>query len=481
MKRLIAYALAMLIMGASFGPIRTFAQSGDAPAPAATAAAAPEPTPAKPAPSALFAEASNYAPNKFKEFAEKKVPFDPKLLDQTLKEQREMAARFAAEVSARADLAGEDFYYLGMLYSLADNDAGTLDALRKYMAARADAGGEHPQGARYIVALRGARMDRIEEAEKAIAAYVAHEPQKPGERVTIEKAITTAYRKARQLEPATRHAEEAFKAAKLVQPMANNPTARDFALYTSGIALAELYSETKRPNEAIAVLDEIRREALKGSSQRLYADSTAKLAEILIENGRKPEAMKMIDESISYVNTNVKDVNTKRNLLHSLGRKKRQLRIQGEVAPEIAVAKWIEQEPLKISELRGQVVLLDFWATWCGPCIIAFPHLKAWYKKYKDKGLVIVGMTKYYGQGGGRPMKPAEELSFVQKFVKDHGLPYGIAVADTEDNMRNYGVTGIPTAVLIDRRGIVRFVDTGGDAGTAHEIADMLEKLIQEQ
>jgi thiol-disulfide isomerase/thioredoxin len=477
MKRLIAYALSMLMMGASLGPIRTFAQSGDA-----STAAASAPAPASRPPAALFADASNYAQNKFKEFSDKNVPFDPKLLEKTLQEQRELAARYATELSARTDLAGEDFYYIGMLYSLADNDASTLDALRKYMAASPAASGEHPQSARYIVALRGARMDRIDEAESALAAYIAHEPQKPGERVTLEKAITNAYRKVKQVERATAHAEEAFKAAKLVQPMPNNPTARDLALYTSGTALADLYSQTKRTDEAIVVLDEIRRAALASStSQRLYADATAKLSEILVENGRKPEAMKMIDESITYVNANVKDASIQRNLLYSLGRKKRQLRLRGEAAPEITVAQWIDHEPLKISDLRGQVVLLDFWATWCGPCIIAFPHLKAWYEKYKDKGLVIVGMTKYYGEGSGRPLKPAEELSFVQKFVKDHGLPYAIAVADTEDNMRNYGVTGIPTAVLIDRRGIVRFIDTGGDVGTAHEIADVLEKLMQEQ
>jgi thiol-disulfide isomerase/thioredoxin len=131
--------------------------------------------------------------------------------------------------------------------------------------------------------------------------------------------------------------------------------------------------------------------------------------------------------------------------------------------------------------LRGHVVLLDFWATWCGPCIIAFPHLKAWYEKYKDKGLVIVGMTQYYGTAAGRAVTQPEEIVFVEKFKKEHALPYGIAIAAGEDNMRNYGVTGIPTAVLIDRRGIVRFIDTGGDQGTAHEIADVLERLIQEQ
>jgi thiol-disulfide isomerase/thioredoxin len=477
MKRLIACALSMLLTGALPGPISAFAQqNGPAAAPAASPAPADKGTP-----KALYEEASNYAPNKFKEFQAQKVPFDPKLLEKTLKEQREMAARHASLLSTRAGLAGEDFYYLGMLYNLADNAEATLDALKKYMAASAETAGEKAQGARYIVAVRAARLDRLEEAESALAAYTSHAPQRPAERVAIEKELTKALRKARQHLRATPHAEEAFKAAKLVQPTATNPTARDFSLYTAGIALAELYSETKKTDAAVAVLEEIRSAALQTASQRLYADTTAKLAEILIENGRKPEALKMIDESITYVNKNVKDANIQRNLLHSLGRKKRQLQVQGEVAPEITIAQWIDQEPLKISDLRGRVVLLDFWATWCGPCIIAFPHLKSWYAKYKDKGLVIVGMTRYYGVAGGREVQPPEELSFVQKFKKQYGLPYGVAIAEGEDNMNKYGVTGIPTAVLIDRRGIVRMVDTGGDAGTAHEVAAMLEKLIQEQ
>jgi thiol-disulfide isomerase/thioredoxin len=467
--------LITLTLGATLQPAGIFAQSGRV-APATNA-----PQTNKRTAAALYQEASNYASDKFKEFNARKLPFDPKLLEKTLQEQREMAARYASELNTRSDLAGEEFYFLGMLYNMSDNAEGTLDALKKFLAAKDTASGEHAQGARYIVAQRAARLDRLEEAESALADYITHEPQKPSERAAIEKSLVAAYRKAKQPERATAHGEEAFKAARLVQPSPANPTARDFALYTAGTALADVYVETKKIDQAIAVLEEIRRAALASTSARLYADTTAKLSEVLIDSGRKPEALKMIEESVTYVNANVKDPKTKLSLLRNLDRKKRQLRVQGEVAPELTVGRWIDQEPVKLSDLRGHVVLLDFWATWCGPCIIAFPHLKEWYEKYKDKGLVIVGMTKYYGEAAGRAVAPADELTFVQKFKKEHALPYGIAVADNEDNMRNYGVTGIPTAVLIDRRGVVRFIDTGGDAGTANEIAVVLERLIQEQ
>lgn len=467
--------LMMLTLGATLQPASTFAQSGRSVPPTN----APETN--KRTAAALYQEASSYATDKFKEFANRKLPFDPKLLEKTLQEQRELAARYAAELNTRKDLAGEDFYFLGMLYNMSDNAEGTLDALKKYLAAKETVAGEHAQGARYIVAQRAAATARLEEAENTLAAYIAHEPQKPSERATIERSLVSAYRKAKQPERATAHAEEAFKAAKQVKPLPTNPSARDFALYTTGTALADVYVETKRINEAIAVLEEIRRAALDSSAARLYADTTAKLSEVLIDSGRKPEALKMVEESVTYVNANVKDPKTRLSLLRNLERKKRQLRVQGEVAPELTVGRWIDQQPVKLSELRGHVVLLDFWATWCGPCIIAFPHLKEWYEKYKDKGLVIVGMTKYYGEAAGRAVAPADELTFVQKFKKEHEMPYGVAIADNEDNMRNYGVTGIPTAVLIDRRGIVRFIDTGGDAGTANEIAAVLERLIQEQ
>ncbi len=176
----------------------------------------------------------------------------------------------------------------------------------------------------------------------------------------------------------------------------------------------------------------------------------------------------------------MKDAKEQRVILSGLRGKQDHLRLQGEVAPELVVDKWIDQTPVKLSDLRGKVVLLDFWATWCGPCIAAFPNLKGWHEKYKDKGFVILGVTKYYGEGQGRELTPAEELTFLRDFKKEHGLTYGFAVGGAGENERLYSVYSIPTAVLIDRRGTVRFIETGS-GGSTEEIAAAIEKLIQEQ
>ena len=75
----------------------------------------------------------------------------------------------------------------------------------------------------------------------------------------------------------------------------------------------------------------------------------------------------------------------------------RQVKVVGEQAAPLNVEMWVNGEPLKPEDLQGKVVLLDFWAVWCGPCVATFPHLREWHEKYAEKGLVMVGLTTYYG------------------------------------------------------------------------------------
>ena len=428
--------------------------------------------------SVLYAEASTYATKKFQEFASKKLPFDPKLLEKTVQEQKELAARYAAELMARPNLSNDDLYYVGLLYHLSANEERTVEVLKRFLDKQSM--GEHPQVARYLLAVRAAQMNRLEEAEAALTDYLRFEPRKPSERVAMENALVAAYRKNKQRERAVAHAEEAFKTAKtLMQPGAKNPSA-DRLLYNSSNTLVDIYQEMKKPTEAsLAVLEEVRKLATAAPSPRLYVDATQKLADILVESKRKTEAVKLIEESIVYAKASI-GADDQRNALQKLQRKQKQLRFQGEVAPEISVVKWIEQAPLRISDLRGRVVLLDFWASWCGPCLAAFPHLREWQEKYKNRGLVILGITKYYGHGNGKELTPVEELGFLERFKKQHNLTYGVAVADTENNHRSYGVSVIPTAILIDRQGIIRLMTTGSGGGNETEISATIEKLLEE-
>lgn len=142
-------------------------------------------------------------------------------------------------------------------------------------------------------------------------------------------------------------------------------------------------------------------------------------------------------------------------------------------------ATWLNGPEVKPEDLRGKVVLIDFWAVWCGPCIATFPHLREWNEKYGDKGLVIVGVTNRYKFGWNAEAKsimqkpeitPADEDLATAEFVKHHELKHRIAVMSDRDLSQKYAVTGIPQAVLVDRQGDVRLIMVGSGGKSAEQL-----------
>jgi len=111
--------------------------------------------------------------------------------------------------------------------------------------------------------------------------------------------------------------------------------------------------------------------------------------------------------------------------------------------------------PASIASLRGRVVLLDFWATWCAPCRVVVPKLGALQARYGAQGLSVVGVS-------------TEDSQEVALFAQRMAMRYTVAVDRHAETTRSYGVVSMPTLVVIDRRGVVRDVSIGYDpAGDA--------------
>lgn len=163
----------------------------------------------------------------------------------------------------------------------------------------------------------------------------------------------------------------------------------------------------------------------------------------------------------------------------------------GQPAPKIDAEHWVHAEATTQEELKGKVVLLDFWAVWCGPCIATFPHLKHLDHEYGPQGLKILGVTRKYNYSWNEDTKKAsksegevsieDELVMLDKFIASHELTHGTIVTPEDSNMqKEYGVSGIPHAVLIDKKGNVRLIKVGSGDKNAADIEAEIQKLLAE-
>jgi thiol-disulfide isomerase/thioredoxin len=409
------------------------------------ASSVPESRPAK----ILFEEANSYVEKKFSEFNKRGLPYDRKLEAKIKQEQKDAAAKYAAALQARASLAGTDVYYLGMLDHLAGNGERALEAMRVFL--KTEGSGEFFQNARAVVVLYATRKNLIPEAERAVEDYAQNQPQNLIEWFGMETLIAEALQKGNDYQRMSAHASEMLKVAKLLASAKKyNAFRRDDMLFKAASFLSEAYVHLNKKEAAIATVGDLRKMAVSLPSGNLL-----RLANILLAG---------LDHLIDL-----------RSIFNEPAPA-----TAGKL-PEIVASQWIDQSPVKLSELRGQVVLLDFWAPWCPPCRYTLPRLQKWHESYKDKGLVIVGLTQYFGAAEGRRASHGEELAYLRAFKKQNRLPYGFAVADTGINDLNYGVFTIPMSFLIDRRGNVRFIAFGADEQEIAALEKMLRTVVDER
>src|SRR5688572_22511802 len=127
--------------------------------------------------------------------------------------------------------------------------------------------------------------------------------------------------------------------------------------------------------------------------------------------------------------------------------------------PRYALAA-LDGSPLSPDALRGKVVLINFWATWCLPCRVEMPLLQRMAERHRDAGLVVVGLSVDRGTGES-----------VRTFLRERGVTYPVAVVGPDVERAFGGVRGYPTSILIDRSGVIRHVVIGPLAAASVEPA----------
>jgi thiol-disulfide isomerase/thioredoxin len=160
----------------------------------------------------------------------------------------------------------------------------------------------------------------------------------------------------------------------------------------------------------------------------------------------------------------------------------------GKTLPDFKSDFALDGDPVTLADLKGKVVLLDFWAIWCVPCRSIFPTVTRLHETYQPKGLEVVALTTYYGKydfKAGRVSKakravpPEAEQKLLGAFAKHFKMTYRIQTMPKEQ-FSTYKIFAIPQALLLDKTGTVRHVVVGGNPADWKVVEEKIQELLKE-
>ena len=136
----------------------------------------------------------------------------------------------------------------------------------------------------------------------------------------------------------------------------------------------------------------------------------------------------------------------------------------GKLAPDFKLSN-LEGQSVSLGDFRGKPVLLNFWASWCGPCRYEMPFIQEIYEEWSGKGLIILAVNLQ------------ENPSQVKEFVESFGFSFPVLLATNQEVSLAYNIRGIPATFFIDKDGIIQDIKIGAFAGKT-EIESRLRKIM---
>lgn len=140
-------------------------------------------------------------------------------------------------------------------------------------------------------------------------------------------------------------------------------------------------------------------------------------------------------------------------------------------APEIISPTWINSEPLKLEDLRGNVVMIEFWTFGCWNCRNIEPYVKEWHKKYAKQGLVVIAVHS-------PEFSYEKEIERVKTYVQENNILYAVPIDNEFRNWRKYHNRYWPTLYVIDKKGTIQYTRIG--EGAYEQTEQTIQRLLAE-